>query len=159
MCKIQTLRYKDGELAYYMDHRQDLREKILKCLEWLDSGLAEQGWKNIKSPASLVDTVLDEFTILEVGNTLVAFTVGQPWFIDGTVIAEEFIAPFANPPAPISEVVRALELVGESAGCVMLSLGTRANPRQQGLARLFEQTGAKLSTIELVKEIHHGKSL
>ena len=153
MSQVKILKYSDGELAYYMEHRQILEQKILTALTWLGNGLAEQGWKNVRDPSELVQFVIDEHYLMLVGDTLIAFTLAEPWFMSGLVISEEFIAPLTDTPAPIAQVVEALEAAGRSSGCVMLSLGTRANPRQQGLARLFRSTGASLSTIELVKEI------
>lgn len=153
---VKVLHYTDGELAYYMEHEQSLRENILVALTWLSEGLAEQGWRGVKEPADLVQHVLDEQQLMFVGNTLVSFSIVEPWFMQGQMVAEEFMAPIADPPAPIELVVEALRAVGRAAGCTDLSIGTRANPRQKGLARLLEQTGCRLSTIELIQEIPNG---
>jgi len=150
---IEIFKYEDGQLAYYMEHRHVIAEKVLKALCWLKNGLAVQGWKDLLSPEERVEYVMNEFHLITIGDTLVAFTVLQPWFMGGQVIAEEFIAPLSDTPAPIEDVVDALTAAGSAAGCTMLSLGTRANPRQKGLVHLLEKTGARLSTMELVKEI------
>lgn len=153
MSQVKLLEYRDGKLAYYMEHRQILENKILIALEWLAGGLVAQGWRNVKPPSELVEFVLDEFYLMTVGDTLVAFTVDTPWFMNGPIVDEEFIAPVSDNPAPIKLVVEALEAVCSATGSSMLSLGTRANPRQKGLARMFEQAGCKLATMGLVKEI------
>lgn len=150
---IQIFRYDNGELAYYMEHRHLVAELVHTALLWLRNGLEQQGWQNLLEPYQRIEHVLDEFHLILVGETLVAFSVLEPWFMQGQVIAEEFIAPLTDNPAPIADVVDALTAAGKAAGCTMLTLGTRANTRQRGLAHLFEQTGARLSTMELVKEI------
>lgn len=150
---IEIFKYEDGQLAYYMEHRHLVAEKVYQALCWLRQGLTTQGWKELHAPSDRVEYVLDEFHLIMVGDTLVAFSILAPWFMQGQVIAEEFIAPLTENPAPIADVVDALMAAGKAAGCVMLSLGTRANPRQKGLAHLLEKTGARLSTMELVKEI------
>jgi hypothetical protein len=155
---VEVLEYDvaSDELAYYLERRTIVAHKVLSALSWLYLGLQEQGWQHVRPAKELVDVVIDEFTLVLVKGTLVAFTIGRPWFTDVDVVCEEFIAPITDSPATMKQVVAALELVGKRSGCSMLSLGTRANPRQQGLARLFQQTGARLSTVELVKEIPHG---
>jgi hypothetical protein len=154
---VEVLEYDvtSGELAYYLERRTIVAAEVLKALSWLYLGLQEQGWKNIRPPASLVDHVIDEFCLVLVRDTLIAYSVTQPWFTDTNVLSEEFIAPVGIDAATMQEAVACLTLIGSRSGCGMLSLGTRANPRQQGLARLFQQTGAKLSTIELIKDIPH----
>lgn len=153
---VEMLRYADGQLAYYMEQKQTVREQVLKALQWLDTGLAAQGWKNVKSPESLVDLVIDEFYLLTVGGSLVAFSLAEIWFMQGLVVEEEFVAPITDNPAPIKLVVEALEAAGAAANCTLVSLGTRANPRQDGLARIFEHAGCKRATTGFVKEIPNG---
>lgn len=152
---VEVLEYNvdTGELAYYLERRTIVAAEVFKALCWLYLGLQEQGWKNIRAPESLVDHVIDEFSLVLVKDTLIAFSVTQPWFTTDRVLSEEFIAPVAADYATMEEAVACLSLIGSRSGCGMLSLGTRANPRQQGLARLFQQTGAKLSTIELIKDL------
>lgn len=152
---VEVLEYfpSSNELAYYLERRTDVGRKVLAALSWLYLGLQEQGWQHVRPAKELVDHVLDEFCLVLVRDTLIAFTVSRPWFLGANLVSEEFIAPVGSEPACMTEVVNALELIGARSGCKMLSLGTRANPRQQGLARLFQQAGARISTIELVKEI------
>lgn len=152
---VEVLEYlpASNELAYYLERRTVVAPRVLTALTWLYQGLQEQGWKHVLPADELVDHVLDEFFLILVRDTLIACTVSRPWFLGANVVSEEFVAPTGPDPASMSEVTAALELVGNRSGCKMLSLGTRANPRQQGLARLFQQTGARLSTIELIKEI------
>lgn len=151
---VEMLRWDNGQLAHYLDERNTAARLVRIALQWLHDGLIEQGWTGVKNPDELVEFVLDEFFLLLVGETLVAFSINECWFLTGKVINEEFVAPIGQP-AHISDVTAALEHIGQLAGCSRLMLGTRANPRQEALARLFQQTGAKLSTIELTKEIAH----
>lgn len=144
----------DGQLAHYMDSETSASDKILHCLSWLHQQLRASGWRNVRDPAGLVQHCKDEFMFLQVGNSLVAVGVVEPWFLTERVLAEEFNAPWqGNTGASVDEIVSALEVFAKAAECTMVSLGTRANTRQRGLAHLFEKTGARLSTIELVKEI------
>lgn len=152
---FELLRYADGQLAYYMEHRNIVEEKVTVALHWLADGLRAQGW-DVKDPDSLVQLVMDEFYLMTVDDTLVAFSLAELWFMQGQIIDEEFIAPVGESPAPIKLVVEALSAAGAAAGCVMLSLGTRANPRQESLARLFERAGCKRATTGFVKEIPNG---
>lgn len=151
--EIKILKYEDGQLAYYMEHRHLVEEKVLQALTWLAEHAAVQGYKDIIEPSELVEYVLDEFYLVKVSDTLVAFSLAEPWFMRGRVVCEEFIVPLTDAPSPIADVVKALEAVGRSCGCTTLTLGTRANPKHRGLARMFEREGARISTIELIKEI------
>jgi hypothetical protein len=151
--ETKLLRYQHGVLAYYVEQTAIVKAQVLLALSWLAEGLAEQGWKGVKQPSELVDHVLADMELMMVGDTLVAFTIVEPWFMQGQMVAEEFVAPLTRNPAPIELVVEALQAVGAATGCTHLSIGTRANPRQKGLARLIEQSGCQLSSIELVKEI------
>lgn len=153
MLPIKLLDYKNDELAHYMEHRQVIAEKIIKALTWLAERSAAQGYTNLKSPSELVDYVLDNFYLLTVDATLVAFSVAEPWFMSGQVICEEFIAPLTDEPAPLEDIVRALEAAGRSCGATILTVGTRANPHHKGLAHVYEKLGARISAIELIKEI------
>lgn len=150
---IEILKYEDQQLAYYMEQRQTVEEWVLKALIWLERNASAQGYKDLVSPSELVEYVLDEFYMVKVGNTLVAFSVAEPWFMRGQVICEEFIVPLTDDPAPLADVVKALEAAGRSCGCKVATFGTRANPKHKGLAKLLEDTGARISTIELIKEI------
>ena len=154
---INLLKYYDGKLAYYMERQDVVEAMILKALQWLSEGLTTQGWVGVKNPADLVAHVLEDMELLVVDEkTLVAYSIVGPWFMQGTMVAEDFMAPVADTPAPIDLVVEALRAVGAANGCAHLSIGTRANPRQQGLARLIEQSGCRLSTIELIQDIPNG---
>lgn len=154
MSDVKVYYVKDGVLAHYMDSETSVSDKILHCLTWLYAQLKASGWRNVRDPAGLVQHCKDEFLFLEVGNSLVAVDVIEPWFLNERVLAEEFNAPWTgNTGASVAEIVSALEVFAKAAECTMVSLGTRANTRQRGLAHLFESTGARLSTIELVKEI------
>lgn len=144
----------EGQLAYYMDSEQSASDKILHCLCWLYEQLRGSGWRSVRDPAGLVQHCKDEYSFLQVGNSLVAVDVVEPWFLNERVLAEEFNAPWTgNTGADVAEIVSALTVFAKAADCTMVSLGTRANTRQRGLAHLFEKTGARLSTIELVKEL------
>jgi len=154
MSLVKIYYVEQGRLAYYMDSETSASDKILHCLTWLYKQLRDSGWRNVRDPAGLVKHCLEEYSFLQVGNSLVAVDVVAPWFIDEQVLAEEFNAPWqGDTGASVDEIVSALEVFAEAAGCTMISLGTRANTRQRGLAHLFEKTGARLSTIELVKEL------
>jgi hypothetical protein len=155
MSFVKVIRYVDGQLAHYMEYEHIVSADVLKALRWLHSGLTEQGWRDLREPEELVITVLTETQLLYVADTLVSFTFTEPWFMTTLTISEEFISPIGPHPASIEQVVEAMEKLGRANSCTMLSLGTRANPRQRGLACLFEKTGARLSTIELVKDITH----
>lgn len=153
---VELLRYVDGQLAYYMDHRETVREKVLTALYWLRGGLTMQGWQNLKEPLDYVDYVIDNFYLMTVKDTLVAFSHAELWFMQGQIIDEEFIAPVGENPATIKLVVEALVAAGAASGCSLLSVGTRANPRQKGLARMLESEGCTPATTGFVKEIPHG---
>lgn len=152
---VTILEYDGKRLAPYEEQRNVVRQAVLKALQWLYSGLQEQGWSGVKKPEELVDHVIDEYDLLLVGETLVAYSVGEVWFLQGLVISEEFVAPIGEHPADLKLVVEALTKIGSLLGCSRLSLGTRANPRQEALARLFRQSGLSVSTIELTREIPH----
>lgn len=151
----ELIRYENGQLAYYMEQRTVVEQKVATALHWLDLGLRSQGWKT-KDPDSLIQHVIDEFYLMEVEGTLVAFSLAELWFMHGQVLDEEFFAPINSNPATIKLVVEALTVAAATAGCVLLSIGTRANPRQEGLARLLEQAGCKRATTGFVKEIPNG---
>lgn len=154
MSAVKIYYVKDGQLAYYMDSEATVRSQINHCLDWLHKQLSDSGWRNIRDPSTLIDHCLDEYDFILVGPSLVAVDVVEPWFVNERVLAEEFNAPFVGDVgADVDEIVYALTVFAKAAECTMISLGTRANTRQRGLARLFEKTGARLSTIELVKEL------
>ena len=140
-------------LAYYLEPRHLVVQKVLPALHWLHMGLVKQHWSNVADPATLVDHVIDEFDLCLVRDTLICYSVNQPWFTTDLWISEEFVAPVGGNRASMEEVVQAFTKIGRSLGCVTLSIGTRANPRQKGLAHLLEKTGARISTIELIKDI------
>lgn len=154
MSAVKIYYVQDGQLAYYMDSETSVRAKIHHCLMWLRRQLVDSGWRNVHDPTTLEDHCLEEYEFLEVGPTLVAVDVVEPWFLNERVLAEEFNAPWIGAVgADVTEIVSALTVFAKAAECTMVSLGTRANTRQRGLAHLFEKTGARLSTIELVKEL------
>lgn len=153
MFPIKLFTYKNNELAYYMEHRHVIAEKVRRALVWLYESMTAQGYINVNDPSSQVDYVLDNFYLIAMEGTLVAFSVNEPWFMQGQVICEEFIVPLTDTPAPLEDVVRALEAAGRSCGANTLVVGTRANPHHKGLARVYEKLGARISTIELIKEI------
>ncbi|WYW03421.1 hypothetical protein Konnatiik_00031 [Pseudomonas phage vB_PpuP-Konnatiik] len=155
MSHVNVYRYSGGQLAYYLERKDIVDNEVLAALWWLKQGLEDQDWKHVKIPdQALVDEVLGECGILFAGNAIVAFTVAEPWFlVDQLTISEEFIAPRWNGSVDLAEVMAGLEAVGRKHNCHLVSVGTRANLKQLGLAGLFEKTGARLSTIELVKEI------
>lgn len=156
MSQIELLRYSSEQLAYYMEQRQTLEEHIRTALRWLAEGLAEQGWQNVKDPDSLVQHVIDEFYLLMVDDTLVAFSVAEPWFMSCRVLEEELMAPVGRFPAQMPTIVKALEACAKVSDCGLISVGTRANRHHKALARFFTDAGCKLATMGLVKEIPHG---
>jgi hypothetical protein len=154
MSAVKIYLIENGQLAHYMDSEASVRKDVLAALRWLHKQMTESGWRNVNPPETLVDHCMQEYMFLYVGNSIIAVDVVEPWFVAETVLAEEFNAPFAGDTgADVSEITTAMAIMAAAAGCTMYSLGTRANTRQRGLARLFEKTGARLSTIELVKEL------
>lgn len=143
----------DGNVGHYMDSETSVRQQVVSCLSWLRQQLTDTGWGKLVDMDTAVDYVLSEFFLLRVQDSLIALSAVSPWFSTDVVLAEEFNAPFGDNPASVAEVVLAMEAMAKLSGCTKISLGTRANTRQRGLARLFEKEGARLSTIEFVKDI------
>lgn len=151
---IDVLQWEDGQLASYLVQRTVVAEKVRPALAWLYNELLDQGWSGVTHPMDLVEFVMDEFILCLVDDTLIAVTVGTPWFLNDPVVTEEFVAPVGDSPATLDAVVQAIEAIGKASGCTRMMLGTRANSRQRGLARLFERVGMTQSSIELTKEIN-----
>ncbi|MNP00456.1 hypothetical protein D3C76_922470 [compost metagenome] len=154
MCLVKVYVVENGQLAHYMDSEDNVRHRVLCALNWLHKNMQASGWRNLRSPEELLQHCMDEFMFLHVENSYVAVSTVEPWFVDEIVLAEEFNAPYEGETgADVEEISAALGVMAKAAGCTMYSLGTRANLKQRGLARLFEKTGARISTIELVKEL------
>lgn len=150
MDKLACWRW-DGELTHLQEDRQTVRDRMLLGLQWLKEQYTTQGWQFIVEPEDIVDTLIDEATLLMVGPCIVGFSVEVPWFLTEPVIGEEFIMFDGN----LTDIVAGLEAVGKQYGACRLVVGTRAvaGGRHVALARLYSRQGFSVSTLELTKEI------
>lgn len=128
---------------------------ITKALAHLREQYACQGWKEIVSELDATATVLEHFAFMLVeddsGGSLVAYSLEEPWFSTERMLCEEFIVGGAK----LESVVNALNAVAKLYGAARLILGTRAvrDAKHIPLARLYEQTGCKVTTVELSREV------
>ena len=139
----------------------DIRvDSVANALAVLREQYACQGWGGIIPVMSAVQTVLDNFELVEVvdahGTSLVAYSAESPWFSEETMIVEEFVVGGAN----LESVVDALSALATGFECSRIILGTRAvrSGRHYALSKLYERTGCVVSCMELTKEVpvRHG---
>lgn len=129
--------------------------QIAKVLGKLREQYACQGWRDIVPVMSAVQTVLDNFELVEVvddsGTSLMAYSAETPWFTGECILVEEFVVGDAD----LSTVVDAMAALAKIHGCSRLVLGTRAvrGAKHGALARLYERTGCVVSCMELTKEV------
>jgi hypothetical protein len=134
----------------------DIRvDSVSNALAVLREQYACQGWEGIIPVMSAVQTVLDNFELIEVvdahGTSLVAYSAEIPWFTSESLLVEEFIVG----DAALDTVVDALEAMAKAYGCTRLVLGTRAvrDAKHFALSKLYERTGCSVSCVELSKPI------
>lgn len=134
----------------------DIRvDSVSSALAVLREQYACQGWRDIVPVMSAVQTVLDNFELVEVvddsGTSLMAYSAEIPWFTGECILVEEFVIGGAG----LSTVVDAMAALAKIHGCSRLVLGTRAarGGKHSALARLYERTGCVVSCMELTKEV------
>lgn len=148
---ITVFVYKDGQLTYHLDNRNELRKEVLGQLTRFWDVLTGKGWGKVIDPEAAADILLDSFIHLRVEGGLIACSTVQPWFSDEVMLAEEVVYDLAP-----KDIVPAMEALAKLLGCSRIVVGTRAVSRDRhlALAKVFQQEGMSVSTVELMREVH-----
>lgn len=156
---IGVFEYRDNQLTYHLDNKTLIREELLGYITNLHEALVSKGWGTI-TPEEATDEILNCNLLLRVGQGLIATSIIQEWFSDDLLLVEEAVYD-VHP----KDMVPAMEALGRFTGCTHVAVGTRAVSRDRhlALARLFQNAGMHVSTIELRKqityEVNHEQSL
>lgn len=149
---IGVFEYRDNQLTYHLDNKNNLRQEVHAQLTRFWDILTDKGWGRVIDPAEATEILLDCFIHLRVGSGLIALSTIQPWFSEDVMLAEEVVYDI-----PPREIVPAMEALAKHLGCSKIVVGTRAVSRDRhlALARMFQSEGMKVSAIELTKTVEY----
>lgn len=146
-----ALSWVDGKLTdcQWKPHQQ--RILILSELEHLKQGYEDrEGWPCTTAEEALTQIERSSIFVFD-GHKVLALSAVQPWFSKEEVLTEDFVGQGMDIPTVVAIMREVCKVV-----CLKrFTVGTRAaaNGRHAGLARLYENEGLSVSTLELKGEI------
>ncbi|ANU79103.1 hypothetical protein Andromeda_28 [Pseudomonas phage Andromeda] len=113
----------------------------------------EAGQEPISVSEAVSKLITSDLTMV-IGETFVAFfDVAEPWFVSDKYLCEELFGPRPGKTVDLKDFIAAGEALARKEDCRYFEFGTRANPRQQALARMCRQFDVRLAAITLQKDV------
>ncbi|AEX65870.1 hypothetical protein BF7_00160 [Pseudomonas phage Bf7] len=135
------------------DDPRDYYDSMYCAVNFCRQSYVEAGQEPI-STSEAVSRLIASDLIMVLGETFVAFfDVAEPWFVPDKYLSEELFGPRPGKTVDLKDFIAAGEAVGRKEDCRYFEFGTRANPRQQALARMCRQFDVRLAAITLQKDI------
>lgn len=144
---MNSLSWENGQLVPCKFSERGQLKLLLCSLYDLRDGYAPTGWK-LAEPETAAAELIDDGLFVFVADKIICLSEARPWFSSEHVITEEFV----DQGIPLDTVVQVMRAVCALVGCQRFTVGTRAaaNQRHAGLAKLYQQHGLAVSTVELM---------
>lgn len=143
----------DGKFYNEPDDPREFYASMFTAVDFCRQGYVEAGQEPI-STAEAITRLLGSDLTMVIGKTFVAwFDKVEPWFVTDGYICEELFGPRPGTTVDLEDFIAAGVALGREEGCRYFEFGTRANTRQQALARMCRRFDVRLAAITLQKDI------
>lgn len=135
------------------DDPRDYYDSMYCAVNFCRQSYVEAGQEPISVAEAVSKLITSDLTMV-IGETFVAwFDVDEPWFVSDKYLTEELFGPRPGTTVDLKDFIAAGTALATEKDCRYFEFGTRANPRQQALARMCRQFDVRLAAITLQKDI------
>ena len=92
-----------------------------------------------------------DYSLVTAGPCIVGYNVIQPWWAEGSALAEEFIIRYK--PGDFSDTIKELEKHARELGCADLVIASLAMIRQESYGECLQRKGFREIARQYIKEI------
>lgn len=144
----------DGKLYHDIsENPRDYYDSMYCAVNFCRQSYVEAGQEPISVAEAVSKLITSDLTMV-IGETFVAwFDVDEPWFVSDKYLTEELFGPRPGKTVDLKDFIAAGTALATEKDCRYFEFGTRANPRQQALARMCRQFDVRLAAITLQKDI------
>lgn len=144
----KVFRWSGNQLTYYQEYQNIIEKLLWDAASYFHASFLSRGI----TPLSVEDLAkgAGEVDLLLIGDGIVGFTIGSPWYTTDRYIVEEYVYNVPD----LQQVVDGLTAIALTQQAKRITLGTASvkNGRHMGLAKMYERAGCKIGAIELIKE-------